>query len=333
MRILYAVQKTGNGHLARAQEIIPILRIYGDVDILTSGSQSQINLGFPVKYDFKGISLFYGSNGNVSFLKTFFKNNYFKFIYEILRLYVYKYDLIINDYEPISAWACKLKGGNIVSLSHQSSLFFKETPKPKKINWLSWLIFKNYAPVTKKYGLHFKEYNENIFHPVIRKKVRNLKTNTSGNYVVYLPSYSDIKIIKELKRTSANWTIFSKHAKTAYSAHNCTVFPIDEKEFLNSFANCPGVLCNAGFELPSEALYLKKKLFVIPIKKQIEQECNALALKEIGVLTSKKLDFNLIEIWTLTDRIIPVNYSHNIEKVIEEIVVENTSFDTEFLFI
>ena len=64
MRILYAVQKTGNGHLARAQEIIPILQIYGDVDILTSGSQSQINLGFPVKYDFKGISLFYGSNGN-----------------------------------------------------------------------------------------------------------------------------------------------------------------------------------------------------------------------------------------------------------------------------
>ena len=48
----------------KVQEIIPILRIYGDVDILTSGSQSQINLGFPVKYDFKGISLFYGSNGN-----------------------------------------------------------------------------------------------------------------------------------------------------------------------------------------------------------------------------------------------------------------------------
>jgi uncharacterized protein (TIGR00661 family) len=333
MKILYAVQKTGNGHLARAQEIIPILQIYGDVDILTSGSQSQINLGFPVTHDFKGISLFYGSNGNVSFINTFFKNNYFKFIYQILQLNVYKYDLIINDYEPISAWACKLKGGNIISLSHQSSLFFKETPKPKKIKWLSWKIFKNYAPVTKKYGFHFDEYCENIFKPVIRKKIRNLKTSTSGNYVVYLPSYSDIKIIKELKRTSANWTIFSKHAKASYTAHNCTVFPIDENEFLNSFANCPGVLCNAGFELPSEALYLKKKLFVIPIKKQMEQECNAIALKEMGVLTSKKLDFNLIEMWTLSNKTIPVNYTNNIEKVIEEIVLENTSFDTEFLFI
>ena len=76
MKILYAVQKTGNGHLARAQEIIPLLEKYGDVTVLTSGSQSQIQLGYPVTYDFKGISLFYGSNGNVSFLKTLFKNNY-----------------------------------------------------------------------------------------------------------------------------------------------------------------------------------------------------------------------------------------------------------------
>ena len=72
---------------------------------------------------------------------------------------------------------------------------------------------------------------------------------------------------------------------------------------------------------------------MIPIKKQIEQECNALALKEMGVITSKKLDFNLIEMWTLSNRIIPVNYHNNIEKIIEEIVLENTSYDTEFLFI
>ena len=29
---------------------------YGDVTLLTSGSQSQIQLGFPVAFDFKGIS-------------------------------------------------------------------------------------------------------------------------------------------------------------------------------------------------------------------------------------------------------------------------------------
>ena len=53
----------------------------------------------------------------------------------------------------------------------------------------------------------------------------------------------------------------------------------------------------------------------------------------MGVITSKKLDFNLIEMWTLSNKTVSVNYSNNIEKVIEEIVLENTSYDTEFLFI
>jgi uncharacterized protein (TIGR00661 family) len=333
MKILYAVQKTGNGHLARAQEIIPILKRFGEVTVLTSGSQSQIQLDFPVTIDFKGISLFYGSNGNVSFFKTLFKNNYVKFIYQVLKLNVHKYDLIINDYEPISAWACKFKGGNIVALSHQSSLFFIETPKPKKIKWLSWQIFKNYAPVVKKYGFHFEEYNEQIFRPVIRKKIRELKTSNDGHYVVYLPSFSDIKIIKELKKTSANWIIFSKHASSSYTANNCYVFPIDENDFLKAIANSAGVLCNAGFELPAESLFLKKKLIVIPIKKQIEQECNAFALKKMGVLTAKNLDYNLIEMWVLSHKIIPVNYTNNIESIIEDIILENTQTKNELIFL
>jgi hypothetical protein len=37
--------------------------------------------------------------------------------------------------------------------------------------------------------------------------------------------------------------------------------------------------------------------------------------------------------WTLSNRIIPVDYLKNTENIIEEIVLENTSFDAEFLFI
>ena len=38
MKVLYAFQGTGNGHIARAQEIIPILKKYAEVDILISHS-------------------------------------------------------------------------------------------------------------------------------------------------------------------------------------------------------------------------------------------------------------------------------------------------------
>ena len=44
MKILFAIQGTGNGHLSRAKEIIPYLIKYADVDLLVSGTQSQIEL-------------------------------------------------------------------------------------------------------------------------------------------------------------------------------------------------------------------------------------------------------------------------------------------------
>ena len=51
------------------------------------------------------------------------------------------------------------------------------------------------------------------------------------------------------------------------------------------------MLCGAGFETPAEALFLNKKLLVIPMKTQFEQKCNAQALKEMGVTVVKKLSY------------------------------------------
>ena len=64
---------------------------------------------------------------------------------------------------------------------------------------------------------------------------------------------------------------------------------------MQKFINSRGVITSAGFETPSEALYLKKELLVIPIEGQYEQLCNASSLKEIGVPVGKSInDINLI---------------------------------------
>ena len=68
MKILYAIQGTGNGHLSRALEIIPLLKEYGEVDILISGNQSQVNLPFEIKYRFHGLSFVASKSGGISFL-------------------------------------------------------------------------------------------------------------------------------------------------------------------------------------------------------------------------------------------------------------------------
>ncbi len=73
------------------------------------------------------------------------------------------------------------------------------------------------------------------------------------------------------------------------------IAPINNDAFIKSLVTSTGVLCGAGFETPAEALFLKKKLMVIPMKGQYEQQCNAAALKEMGVPVLKKLKISKVE--------------------------------------
>ena len=75
MKILYAIQGTGNGHIARAEDIVPILRQHGDIDLFVSGAQADIKLSYPVKYKSKGLSFYFGKRGGVDLIKTFRKNS------------------------------------------------------------------------------------------------------------------------------------------------------------------------------------------------------------------------------------------------------------------
>ncbi len=317
MKILYALQCTGNGHIARAQEIIPILEKYAEVDLLASGHQSQIALPKEPKYSFKGVSLLYDNEGGLSYTKTAFKNNFIQALKDIKKVPVENYDLILNDFEPISAWACKLKNHkNIIGISHQASMLFPETPKPENKDFLGELVLKHYAPVKNKFGFHFEQYNLSIFKPVIRASIRNLNPENKGFYMTYLPSFSDELLIEKLNETHVDWKVFSKTSKVVYVNGNVEIYPIDQKKYLKAFENCEGILCNAGFETPAEALLLKKKLFVIPIKNQYEQECNCVALEKMGVDSSRDFNLRKIQEWIDSEKRIEVDYEDETEEII-----------------
>ena len=259
MKILYAIQGTGNGHLSRARDIIPILHQKGDLDILVSGIQADVELPYPVKYKFKGLSFIFGKNGGIDLLATYRKSNLKQLFNEIKSLPIDEYDLVINDFEPVSAWACKIKHKECVGLSHQAAVINKKSPKPKKKDMIGKAVLNNYAPVTAAYGFHFGAYDKDIFTPVIRSQVREAKPENKKHYTVYLPAYSDeriIKILGEIK--NIQWQVFSKHTKKEYKEKNVYIRPINNEAFIESFINCTGVLCGAGFETPAEALYLKK---------------------------------------------------------------------------
>lgn len=283
MKILYAIQGTGNGHISRAREIVPLLQKYGELDILVSGTQADVKLVQEVKYQFHGFSFIFGKKGGVDHFKTWRNMNLFRFRKDMQAVPLKDYNLIINDFEPVTAWACKLQGIETVSLSHQAAFKSKKVPRPRTIDW-GKIILSRYAPTTHHIGFHFEKYDDFIYTPVIRSEIRNLVPTNLGHYTVYLPAIDDKDLVKLLKEIpKVNWEVFSKHTKLAYVDANVKVFPVNNELFNQSMASCEGLFTGGGFEGPAEALYLGKKLLVAPMRFQYEQQCNAYALKQLGL--------------------------------------------------
>ena len=284
MKILYAIQGTGNGHLARATEIVPMLKSMADTDVLVSGTQADLKVPFQIDYQFSGLSFILGKTGGVDIWETAKKMPIVQFIKDIRNLPVEKYDLVISDFEPVSAWACRLRNKECIGLSHQNAVLHPSAPKPEFKEWIGKLILKHYAPASFKYGFNFKPFSPHIFPPVIRHDIRNAELTQKPHYTVYLPAYSDQQIQDVLSSiTDIEWQVFSKHSKSKYIVGNLHFQPVSLDEFTKSFLSCTGLICTAGFEGPAEAIFMGKKLCVIPMKKQYEQYCNAAFLKSMGI--------------------------------------------------
>jgi len=322
MKILYAIQGTGNGHISRAREIVPLLQQYGELDLLVSGTEAEVSLSQPLKYRFHGFSFVFGTNGGVDKWATYKIMDLPQLWRDMHSLPLKDYDLIINDFEPVSAWACKLQNRQSVSLSHQCAFVSPKTPRPGKWNYGEWLL-KYYSPTTHHIGFHFQRYDDFIHTPVIRSEIRDLQTSNLGHYTVYLPAYDDKKLAQYLKATNVEWHIFSKRQKTAYQVDNVQIFPVNNEAFNKSLASCEGLLTGGGFEGPAEALFLQKKVLMIPMQGQYEQQCNALAASKLGVPVIQAIDEKFvthINRWIKEDNQVWVDFPDEAAQIVHDMV-------------
>ena len=323
MKILYAIQGTGNGHISRAREIVPLLQQYGEVDLLISGTQAEVSLAQPLKYKFHGFSFVFGTKGGVDNWATFKIMNLPRLWRDMHSLPLKQYDLVINDFEPVSAWACRLQKIPSVSLSHHCSFVSPNTPRPEKWNYAEW-IFKYYSPTTYHIGFHFERYADFIHTPVIRSEIRNMQTSNLGHYSVYLPAYDDKILFKHLsKAKDVEWQIFSKRQKTPHREGNVQILPVNNEAFNKSLASCEGLLTGGGFEGPAEALFLQKKVLMIPMTGQYEQRCNALAASRLGVPVVNEIDDHFdssINNWIKDDKIIKVNFPDETASIVDDMI-------------
>ena len=291
MKIFYAAQATGNGHVSRATQLYPYLKKYGEVDFFVSGNNSNLDFNFPVKFRSKGCSLHYSKCGGLS---------YFSIAKNIRPLAMYKdasslpleqYDIIINDFDFVTSLACKLKKLPSVQLGHQASFQSDNTPRPEKKSLVGETILKHYAHATQHIGFHFQNYDSFVLPPVIKEEFIHAAPSDLGHITVYLPSFQEhclLQAFTQLKDLRFHW--FLDSIKEVSTKGNITFHPVNQELFNKSLINCHGLITGGGFETPSEALYLGKRLMSIPIKNHYEQQCNSAALRKLGVMVLDGVD-------------------------------------------
>ena len=294
LKILYAVQATGNGHISRAKQIIPYLQNYGVVDVFLSGSNATLEAPKETKFTSKGLSLYYTKCGGLDYPTIFHKNSYLRALKEARELPIEKYDLIINDFDFITAQSCKLKHRKSIHLGHQASFLSEKTPRPLKKSRIGEFVYNNYCKTSHYLGFHFQSFDKFILPPIVKKEIVDAEISDAGHVTVYLPSYQQHCLehnFKLMRNILFHW--FLPNIQRPYRDENIIYFPINDSLFNESLISCHGLITGGGFETPAEALFLGKKLMAIPIRDHYEQKCNAAALNNMGIMTLDEADSNI----------------------------------------
>jgi uncharacterized protein (TIGR00661 family) len=297
MKIFYGVQGTGNGHLARARVMAKELKIVGiETQFLFTGRAADKYFDMDVFGDYEvrtGLT-FNTSKGKLNYLKTATEAKVGQFLHDVKTLDLSAYDLVITDFEPVSAWAAKKRKKRVLGLGNQYA--YKYDIPRKGSDPIADLIMKYFAPADTSIGMHWHHFGQPIVPPIV--DALEAKEIIKSKIVVYLP-FEDVDDVEKLLAPFENFEFHVSSVLPMTSKHPHIIYhAINADTFLPQLYTCEGIISNAGFAMTSEALQLGKKILVKPLHAQVEQTSNGAALQQLGYAhVMDELDFEAVQHW------------------------------------
>ena len=280
--------------------------------VMVGQSQSRIIPQFFVKQIQAPVFTFYSPNfqldtkrRGVSFFRTLVYNlkrlpAFVKSLFRLRRtVRIYQPEIMVNFYDPLAAiyaalWRPKIK---MVCIAHQYLMLHPRFvfPRGKRIARWAMLFFTRVSAwgADKCLALSFRwmpdvpAHNLVVVPPLLRAEIKKLKPTTENFILSYVLNdgyandiaaehrhYSDLKIL-------GFWDHRESPGVTRLQ-ENLKYRQLDDIAFMDAMRRCCGLVSTAGFESICEAMYLGKPVFMIPVKKQIEQYCNAIDAYRAG---------------------------------------------------
>lgn len=308
MKFVFIVQGEGRGHMTQAISLLHLLSASGhEVTDVLIGKSNRRSLPEFVKEQIqttvhqfdspnfvadkkeKSINIIKTIQHNITNVPKFRKS--LRLIHDVVQhknphVIVNFYDQLAGIYNALyRPKADFIVIGHQYLIAHPAFSFVGQAPLQK-------LLFRLNTKLTalgaKKYlALSFRKLPESshpkleVIPPLLRPQLKKLNPSNGDFLLTYMvnagyaedlitfgKAHSDIKV-------EAFWD--QKDMPNPYRPiTNITFYYICDLLFLEKMAACKGLITTAGFESICEAMYLGKKVMMVPIAGQYEQACNAL---------------------------------------------------------
>lgn len=300
-KVLYGICGIGNGHFFRQVPVIDHLLAHQNQILFFAYGESLKLLS---RYEFNplvkiievSVPYFIGNSEGVDFVTSEKINSQFDYSINLKALaqaqtWLGKPDLVISDYEPVSAQYGYAYSAPVVTIDQQSKFFTRSTPKSiNGFNCQDEIMRLNmFFPVAHRIACSFfkvpEKNNVTIVPPLYRQSIKDIVRNPQDNqFVVYLSAQAGFKqslseVIDIVKIRKEQFHIFTKEIYTEQLPDNVWIYPHESSDFDKLLSTCSGVISTAGHNLLGECMFLNIPVYAMPID-LYEQQLNAYMLSE-----------------------------------------------------
>ena len=295
--LIYAFNSGGRGHTSRALAVSDTLRQRGHEVVFCCGGAVKTSLenqGERVVEVPALEQVIHNNRG--SFGKTVLRNlRPFALGFDVPRLVdaleTCKPDLLISDFEPFATLAAELMRLPVVALNRQQVVTEARYTLPYRyrssalltraaVRYLApknpeHILLPTFSPLEPKYPRRATP-----IAPAIRTSILG-KTPRKGDYLLVYYNHKEVEgLLQMLGEVNHSFVVYSSNPPPPSVPPNVLLKRPSGGTFEEDLAGCRGVVCTAGFNLISEALFLGKPLLVHPNRRFFEQTLNALLLEQ-----------------------------------------------------
>ncbi len=301
-RILYGVCGEGLGHFSRSKILINHLKKKHDIRIVAGGKAfPYMSKDFDDVHEIESPHFVYKEN-EVRLFLTIFRMIFQTFVktpssFLKVRRIIKEFnpDILITDAEPISFFASHSNKTPRISIDNPQALIYRnyDVKFGEYFAWFALIIPVKLSLLSAdKYFIYdfFDEQidNEKVYFlkPLIQEGILHQKPTYKNHIFVYQTSISSEYMCNILKNIDEQFVIYGFNKELIDG--NLRFKKFNDDQFYQDISNAKAIITNGGFTVISEALYLKKPIFCLPIKNQFEQVLNAKFVEKLGAGVHKK---------------------------------------------